>query len=251
MVPVFVVAAFASWMAFQTVYGVAGIEISRTPYSRSASTMPLIIHGRCRRGAAFPARLDAERIGGREHFRDLGDERRQRVGARHAVVHQRAAQRLPGLGIDVTVLPHRLTNALRDAAVGLPVHDQRVDAASDVIDPGIARDLNRAGLRIDLDLAYGTAVRKHRIVHLVVGGDCEAIFELGGRACGGLLREFKEIERAVVSRAPNGRRQTRSCSPSPNTTAATSCPGDQSAAALENTVAACRIDGRNASRRRR
>src|SRR5262249_849895 len=31
-------------------------------------------YGRRRGGAALAARLDAERIGGREHFRDFGDE---------------------------------------------------------------------------------------------------------------------------------------------------------------------------------
>src|SRR5262249_31503890 len=52
-------------------------------------------HDRERRGgAAFAARLDAERIGGREHLDDFGRERRQHAGAGHAVVHQRAAQRL-------------------------------------------------------------------------------------------------------------------------------------------------------------
>src|SRR5262249_55041400 len=35
-------AAFASWIVFQILYGVAGILMSRTPKSRSASTMALI-----------------------------------------------------------------------------------------------------------------------------------------------------------------------------------------------------------------
>ena len=39
-------------------------------------------------------RLDAQWIGGREHFHDLRGERGQGVGTRQAVVHQRAAHRL-------------------------------------------------------------------------------------------------------------------------------------------------------------
>ena len=61
-------------------------------------------------------------------------ERRQHVGARHAVIHQRAGQRLAGIGIEIDLLPHRLADALRDGAVGLAVHDQRIDAAADIVD---------------------------------------------------------------------------------------------------------------------
>ena len=62
--------------------------------------------------------------------------------------------------------------------MGLAVHDQRIDAAADVVDRGVARELDDAGVGIDLDLADRAAVRKHRIVHLVVGGDGEAVLEL-------------------------------------------------------------------------
>ena len=73
------------------------------------------------RGAAFAAGLDAERVGRRQHLDDLGAERRQRVGARHPVVHERADQRLAGIGLDIALLPHRLADALHDRAVGLAV----------------------------------------------------------------------------------------------------------------------------------
>ena len=85
-------------------------------------------------GAALAAGLDTERIGGREHFGDLGAERRQRVGARHAVVHERAGERLPGIRLDIELLPQGLTDALRDGAMGLAIHDQRIDAAPDIVD---------------------------------------------------------------------------------------------------------------------
>ena len=79
----------------------------------------------------------------------------------------------PDARIDRALLPHRLADALGDAAMALPVHDQRVDAAPDIVDRGIARDLDGAGLGIDLDLADRAAVREDRVVHLVVGGERE------------------------------------------------------------------------------
>ncbi len=51
------------------------------------------------------------------------------------------------------LLPHRLADALRDAAMRLAVDDQRIDAAADIVDRGIAGDRRPAGLGIDLDLA--------------------------------------------------------------------------------------------------
>ena len=97
-------------------------------------------HRERRRGAAFAAGLDAERIGRRQHLDDLGLERRQGVRARHAVIHERAGERLAGGGINVALLPQRLAHALRDAAMRLAVDDQRIDAAADVVDRGVARD---------------------------------------------------------------------------------------------------------------
>ena len=155
-------------------------------------------HRERRRGAAFAAGLDAERIGRRQHLDDLGLERRQRVGARHAVIHERAAQRLAGRRLGVALLPHRLAHALRDAAMGLAVHDQRIDAAADVVDRGVARDRDVAGVGIDLDLADRAAVRKHRLVHLVVGGGGEAV--LAACSCARLLGQLEEIEGAVAGR---------------------------------------------------
>ena len=55
--------------------------------------------------------------------------------------------------------------------------------------------MHGAGVGVDLDLADGAAVRKHRIVHLVVGHDRDAVRELGRkRVAARLLREL-EIDR--------------------------------------------------------
>jgi len=53
-------------------------------------------------------------------------ERRQVRGARHAVGHERAREELPVLVVH-RLLPERLTDALREAAVHLPVDDSEFD----------------------------------------------------------------------------------------------------------------------------
>ena len=95
-----VVADFAFWIACQIANGVAGMVMSRMLYSRNASTMALKITASAGvvppSPPAFAAGLDAERIGRRENLADLGLERRQRGGARHCVIHERAGERLAG-----------------------------------------------------------------------------------------------------------------------------------------------------------
>ena len=60
------------------------------------------------------------------------------------------------------MLPQRLADALHDAAMGLAVQDQRIDRAADVVDRSVARDLDHAGVGIDLDLADRAAEREAR-----------------------------------------------------------------------------------------
>ena len=57
------------------------------------------------------------------------------------------------------VLDQRLADALRDAAVNLPFADHRIDHHAEIVDGDKAVDADRAGLRIDLDLADLAAVR--------------------------------------------------------------------------------------------
>ena len=99
--------------------------------------------------------------------------------------------------VDDELLPQRLADALRDGAVGLAVDDQRVDAAADVVDAGVAREREAAGFRIDLDFAHRAAVGEHRIVHLVVGDDGEALGEIVGQG--------------VLAPSPAPVRENRSC----------------------------------------
>jgi len=77
------------------------------------------------------------------------------------------------------------------------VHDQRIDAAPDIIHNGIAADLDPAGLGIDLDFAHRTAIGKHRIVHFVVGYDGKFALQPKARH---LLRQFEKVEAAIAAR---------------------------------------------------
>ena len=70
------------------------------------------------------AAAHAERVCRRRHLADLRIETRQQVGTWQRVSQQRPGQELAGLGVVDTLLPQRLADPLRDAAVALAV--QRV-----------------------------------------------------------------------------------------------------------------------------
>ena len=78
-------------------------------------------------------------------------ERREIVGTRHAIVHERARLELAALVID-RVLVERLADALDQRAMDLALDDQRVDDAAEVVSAGEVDELDRAGLAIDFDL---------------------------------------------------------------------------------------------------
>ena len=58
--------------------------------------------------------------------------------------------RFPLVVVD-RLLPERLRDALRDAAVHLAVDDLRVDHVAHVVDRDVADEVGRAGLRVHLD----------------------------------------------------------------------------------------------------
>src|SRR5262249_1023437 len=74
------------------------------------------------------------------------------IGARHAVIHERAAEELTARVVD-DVLAQRLAEALDDAALDLAFADQRIEHGTDIVDGGIPRHPELACLAIDLDLA--------------------------------------------------------------------------------------------------
>src|SRR4029077_3676111 len=111
----------------------------------------------CRTG--FAGAFDAERIGRRWHLRDF----RQQVGeirsARHRVVLEAAGDQL-AIGIEHDRFHQRLADALRDAAMDLAIAEQFVDDLADIVDGGVTRERDQAGLRIDLDFAKVAAIGK-------------------------------------------------------------------------------------------
>ena len=93
-------------------------------------------------------------------------ERRQVIGARHAVVHERAGHELAVLVVD-RAFEQRLADALRDAAVHLALDDHRIDQHAEIVDRGPGDDLGVAGFRIDLDLADVAAGREGEVGRIV------------------------------------------------------------------------------------
>ena len=85
------------------------------------------------------------------------------------------------------VLHQDLADALRHAAVDLAVQQHRVEHRADIVDHGVARDLHRAGLAIDLDFADMASVR----IVLHVG----AIDRGRGQTAFHVLRQFCRVRR--------------------------------------------------------
>src|SRR5882757_5688626 len=124
-------------------------------------------------GTGFAAALGAERIGAARRGIVEGDsDRRDVVGARHAVILVARGQQLAFLAVGDAFI-ERLADALRDAAMDLAGHQHRIDGNADVIDRGIAHHLADAGFGIDLDFADMRAVRPARAVDLAFAVDAE------------------------------------------------------------------------------
>ena len=146
--------------------------------------------GRAADGAGFAAALGAERIGAaRRGIIQRHVDRRNVVGARHAVILVARGQQLAFLAVGDALI-QRLPDALRDAAMHLAGHQHRIDGDADVVDRGVAHHLADAGFRIDLDLADMRAVRPARPVDLAFAVDAKprAVF---------LLRDLEQADALV------------------------------------------------------
>jgi hypothetical protein len=157
------------------------------------------IHHRGRGGdrADLAAPLDAQRIvpatGILRRHRDL----RQVIRTRHAIIHERAGEKLAARRVIDTVLAERLADALHDAAMDLALDDQRVQHHSDIVDCCVGDETQLAGTRIDLDLGDMTAARKGEIHRIVEGG----LFEAG----------LQDVEREAVRREIGGAGDLAEC----------------------------------------
>ena len=97
------------------------------------------------------------------------------------------------------MLQHRLADALRDAAVDLPIDDHRIDDGADVVDRPETDQLDLAGIRIDLDLADVGAVAEGEIRRIVDRGVLQTRLGIGREVVGGVggLRHVREGDAPV------------------------------------------------------
>ena len=126
---------------------VAGIGTSRMPSGASASTSALATTGSAPTLPASPAPLTPSGLVLRRHRVALDVDRREMVRVRHGVVHERAGQVLPGIGIEIDLLHQHLADALGDAALDLAMQQERVHHHADVVHHVVAEHLDLAGLR--------------------------------------------------------------------------------------------------------
>src|SRR5713226_2620454 len=103
-------------------------------------------------GAGFAAAFDAERVRRAFRQRHIDPERRHVVGARHAIVHERAGHELAVLVVD-RAFEQRLAHALGDPTMDLALDDHRIDEDPEIVDRGPIDDVGLAGIGIDLHLA--------------------------------------------------------------------------------------------------
>src|SRR5712672_1255589 len=136
---------------------------------------------------------------GRRHLAERGGEERHVGRARHRVIHKRAGEELAGRGIVDALLKQGLAGALRDPAMRLPVQDQWVDGAADIVDRRVAVDLDPPGLGIDFDLTDVKAMWEggDLAIHLTSAGERAAQLPWQTMIVTRRCRDFKEIERAV------------------------------------------------------
>src|SRR6516164_7744889 len=106
------------------------------------------------------------------------------------------------------MLAQRLADPLDDAAMRLAVDQRRVDHDAEIVDEGIANDVDRAGLRVDLDLGDVAAVRKGRGRAVADVLYVKALRQPGRQFQPGmeLFGQFHQTDRAV---GPNYREPAR------------------------------------------
>ena len=130
-------------------------------------------------GACFATALHAQRVVRAGRALDgFNGEVAEVVGARHRVVHVAAGEQLTAFGVVDTVLHQRLPQALRHAAVHLPVHDHRVDDVAEVVAGGEAVHAHHTRGWVDFHLADVGACRVGEVAGVVEGVLVQARFQL-------------------------------------------------------------------------
>ena len=98
--------------------------------------------GRSADRARFAGAFDAERVSAARHDIVREFDPREVVGARQAVIGQRACQKLSGLGVEHGPLEHRLPHALCHPALYLSGKQQRVNDGAEIVDDEVAQDID-------------------------------------------------------------------------------------------------------------
>jgi hypothetical protein len=97
------------------------------------------------------------------------------------------------------MLAQRLADALHDAAMDLAVDDHWVDGATDIVDRGVAHQLDGPGLGVDLDLADVATVweggKIDRLITLTAERPAQVVGEIV--ALQDLGRDLEDAERTV------------------------------------------------------
>ena len=71
--------------------------------------------------------------------------------------------------VNDALFPERLADALHDCTVSLTIDNEGIDTTSDVVNRGVAGKPQIAGVGVNFNFANRAAVRKYRLMHLVVG----------------------------------------------------------------------------------
>ncbi len=101
-------------------------------------------------GAGLTASLHAQPVGAAwKVARQIALERGKIIRARQRIVHQRARQDLPGLGIEQRVLEQRLPDPLRHTAMDLPQRQPGIEQPAVVVKDHVAVEPDLAGLGVD------------------------------------------------------------------------------------------------------
>ena len=152
----------ASCSARQTFSAVAGISIGGAPAAASASLIAFITAGIAPIVPASPTPLTPSGLRSVGVAFSLQFEAAEIVGPRHRVILERAGQQLPALRVVDQVFHQHLAEPLDDAAMDLPLAQERVQHRPDIVDGAVAGQRHLAGLGVDLDLADMRAGRKRR-----------------------------------------------------------------------------------------
>ena len=133
----------------------AGIWMLRTPSGWPGRIHHGVHHRRRRahRARFADARQPIGLNGQHQIVGKLVAEGREGRGARHGVIHERAGDELARVAVVDVLLEQRLADALRHAAVDLAEHDRTMQRTADVVDGGVALQVDVTGVGVDLDFA--------------------------------------------------------------------------------------------------